>query len=176
MNDFSELEKQLKQLQPVAPSENLIARIEQALSESEDCRASLSDAAPSRRWRWRFTETPYKVSLGWGLLATAALVLVFARINLQQPAQHKPNLAAISPVPSVSSTTSGATLVPVGLTQVTYSTRDEGLHFPTSSTQPMRRIRSQKRETMQWHNPATGASLRISYPSEEVSLTPVSGE
>jgi hypothetical protein len=168
MNDFSELEKQLKQLRPVAPPENLVARIEQALSEA----GSTSTAGVLPRAR----QFPINwLGLGLGL-ATAAVVLIFARINLQQPAQPRPNLAAISPVPSVGSTTSGATLVPVGLTQVVYSTRDEGLHFPTSSTQPMRRVRSQKRETMQWHNPATGASLRISYPSEEVSLTPVSGE
>jgi hypothetical protein len=40
----------------------------------------------------------------------------------------------------------------------------------------MRRIRYQKRETLQWRNPNTGASLRVSYPSEEVVLTPVSGQ
>jgi hypothetical protein len=54
--------------------------------------------------------------------------------------------------------------------------RDEGLHFPAGSDQPMRRLRSQKRETFQWRNPATCASLRVSYPSEEVELIPVSGQ
>jgi hypothetical protein len=168
MNDFSELEKQLKQLRPVAPSENLVARIERELSKAES--TTTAGVLPRAR------QFPINwLGLGLGL-ATVALVLIFARIDLQKPAEHKPTFAAVTPVPSVSSTTGGATLVPVGLTQVVYHTRDEGLHFPTSSTQPMRRVRSQKRETMQWHNPATGASLRISYPSEEVSLTPVSGE
>jgi len=168
MNDFSELEKRLNQLRPAAPSGNLIARIEQELSET----GSTSTAGVIPRAR----QFPINwLGLGLGL-ATAAVVLIFARFNVQQPAAYKTNLAALSPVPSAGSTTSGATLIPVGLTQVVYHTRDEGLHFPTNSTQPMRRIRSQTRETMQWHNPVTGASLRISYPSEEVSLTLVSVE
>jgi hypothetical protein len=29
---------------------------------------------------------------------------------------------------------------------------------------------------LQWNNPQTGASLRVSYPSEEVTLIPVSGQ
>jgi hypothetical protein len=40
----------------------------------------------------------------------------------------------------------------------------------------VRRLRSKKRETMQWNNPTTGASLRVSYPTEEVTLVPASGE
>lgn len=168
MNDFSELEKQLRQLRPSAPSENLVARIDRALAES----GSTSTAGVLRRAR-RITINWLGLGLG---LATAAVVLIFVRINLQQAAQPKPNLAAVSPVPSVGSMTNNDTLVPVGLTQVVYHTRDEGLHFPTNSAQPMRRIRSQRREIVQWRDPATGASLRISYPSEEVSLTPVSGE
>jgi hypothetical protein len=71
---------------------------------------------------------------------------------------------------------SNAQFVPAGLTQVVYHTRDEGLHFAGNSNQPMRRVRSQSRDTLQWRNPQTGATLRISYPQEEVSLTPISGQ
>jgi hypothetical protein len=66
--------------------------------------------------------------------------------------------------------------MPAGLTQVVYRTHDEGLRFPSGSTQPMRRVRSHSRETLQWRNPKTGATLRISYPTEQVSLSPVSGQ
>ena len=44
--------------------------------------------------------------------------------------------------------------VPAGLTQVVYDTRDEGLHFPEGGDQPVRRVRSHKRETLKWNNPA----------------------
>ena len=62
------------------------------------------------------------------------------------------------------------------MTQVVYNTRDEGLHFEEGADQPVRRVRSHKRETLQWNNPQTGASLRVSYPSEEVTLVPVTGQ
>jgi len=29
---------------------------------------------------------------------------------------------------------------------------------------------------VQWKNPQTGASLRVSYPTEEVTLVPISGQ
>jgi hypothetical protein len=54
--------------------------------------------------------------------------------------------------------------------------RDEGLHYSEGSDEPMRRVRSRLRETSQWRNPATGASLLVSYPSEQVELIPVSGQ
>ena len=61
------------------------------------------------------------------------------------------------------------------LTRVVYQRRDDGLIFsPNQSEQPLRRVRYDTRETMRWRNPQTGASLRVSYPAEQVVLTPVS--
>jgi hypothetical protein len=109
-------------------------------------------------------------------LAAAAALVLFARTQLDRPAKKSPTLAAITPSPAFSTVDSTAQFVPAGLTQVVYHTRDEGLHFPNNSEQPMRRVRSHSRETLRWRNPTTGASLRISYPSEEVSLVPVTGQ
>ena len=67
-------------------------------------------------------------------------------------------------------------MVPSGLTEVVYHTSDEGLHFPDGATEPVRRMRYHTRETLRWQNPQTGASLRVSYPSEEVVLLPVPGQ
>ena len=166
MSDFSELEKELRKLRPVQPSSDLVIRIARELAEES---STPTAAVLSREHRFRFDW----LSLGLGLAAAAALVL-FAFIRFQQPAKQTPPTAAIKPAPAIS-TTSNAQFVPAGLTQVVYHTRDEGLHF-TSSNQPMRRVRSQTRETLRWHNPKTGATLRISYPREEVSLIPVSGQ
>ena len=64
---------------------------------------------------------------------------------------------------------------PSALTQVVYRQHDEGLVFsPNQSERLLRRVRYDTRETMQWRNPQTGASLRVSYPAEQVVLTPVS--
>ena len=59
MNDFSEIENELRKLRPAQPSPILFDRIEEALAEP--CRASTSDARSD--W-WRFTEMPYKWGLG----------------------------------------------------------------------------------------------------------------
>lgn len=165
MNDFSEFEDQLRKLRPARPSPELVNRIERALADQESSPSTAGVLPREQRFRFNW------LSLGLGLAAAAALVL-FALVRLQQPVSTTPNVVAISPSPS----TSTAQFVPAGLTQVVYHTRDEGLHFPNNSDQPMRRVRSQARDTIRWRNPKTGATLRISYPREEVSLTPVSGQ
>ncbi len=76
-------------------------------------------------------------------------------------------------VPAPPSLTTG--FKPSALTQVVYRQRDEGLVFsPNESERLLRRVRYDTRETMRWRNPQTGASLRVSYPAEQVVLTPVS--
>ena len=177
MNDFSEIEDKLRKLRPVQPSADLMSRIERDLAEgstrlrSETARVESTAGVLPRERRFHFNW----LSLGLGLAATAVLVL-FMRIQLERPVIKTPALAAITPVPAFSSTNSNPQFVPAGLTQVVYHTRDEGLHFSNDSQQPMRRVRSNSRETLRWRNPTTGASLRISYPSEEVSLVPVTGQ
>jgi hypothetical protein len=168
MNDFSELENQLRKLRPLQPSSDLLMRIERALTEEGS--TSTAGVLPRER-RFHFNW----LSLGLGLAAATALVL-FARIQLEQPVKKSPTLGSITSSPQFSSANSNAQFIPAGLTQVVYHTRDEGLHFPNNSNEPMRRVRSRSRETLQWRNPKTGASLRISYPSEEVSLLPVTGQ
>jgi hypothetical protein len=50
------------------------------------------------------------------------------------------------------------------------------LHFANGSERPVRRVRYHTQQTWRWRNPETGASLRVSYPSEEIVLIPVSGQ
>lgn len=127
---------------------------------------------------------------GIGLAAAAATVLLLlARINTDQPRNADGEIAQVSPasearpvLPSlpggsgVDGSISSNKFVPSGATQVVYDTRDEGLQFADGSKQPLRRLRYQTQQTWQWRNPSTGASLRVSYPSEEVVLIPVSGQ
>ena len=181
MNDFSEVENELKKLRPAQPSPILFERIEEALGKP--CRAPLSDAKPS--WR-HFTETPYNwLSLGFGLAAAAVLVL-FAAVSIERRQERNEKIAQVSPASETRSvsparrdgsgggSTSSNRFIPAGATQVVYNTRDEGLQFAQGSEQPLRRVRYQTHQTWQWRNPTTGASLRVSYPSEEVILIPVS--
>ena len=200
MNDFPELENELKKLRPAQPSSVLFERVEEAL---EECKASVPDAKPTR---WRFTEwsrrdasdmdgqlvrarergrtsqTPYSSwwSLGFGLAAAAVLIL-FAVVTMERRQEHQPTVAQSSRVPEnrsvspppESGSISRSRFVPAGGTNFVYNTRDEGLHFADGSEQPVRRVRYNTQQTWRWRNPETGASLRVSYPSEEVVLIPV---
>lgn len=183
MNDYSELENELKKLRPAQPSPILFDRVEEAL---ENCRATpkaFGIAGQAKRLSYNWW------SLGLGLAAAAVLIL-FAAISLERR-QEGEKIAQISPAPApapetkavsharrdgsaVQAPTSSNRFIPTGATQVVYNTRDEGLQFARGSEQPLRRLRYQTHQTWQWRNPTTGASLRVSYPSEEVVLIPVS--
>lgn len=168
MSDFTELEAELKKLRPRAASPELAARIERGLAEEVSGRTATAGVLPKRRnfgVNW--------LGLGLGLAAAAAL-LILARVNVDRPGKRQ-SVVAMTPAP-FSKPLPADSLVPAGMTQVVYNRKDEGLHFAEGADEPMRRMRSQKRETMQWKNPKTGASLRVSYPKEEVTLIPISGQ
>jgi hypothetical protein len=168
MNDFSELEDQLRKLRPVQPSPELAERIERALAEPNISTSTAAVLPGERRFHLNW------LSIGLGLAAATALVL-FAFVRFHDAAKQSSAVASARTA-AATIAPSAAQFVPAGLTQVVYHTRDEGLHFPNNSEQPMRRVRSHTRETLQWRNPKTGATLRISYPAEQVSLVPISGQ
>ena len=95
MNDFSELENDLKALRPARPSPVLFERIEEAMAEN--CRASAApDAGPSAHWLQRFTEAPFRFGIGLAA-AAAAVVLLIARINTDQTRNEETEIAQVSP-------------------------------------------------------------------------------
>jgi hypothetical protein len=165
MNDFSELESELKRLRPARPSGELISRVESALENA--ARSANKVIAPERfRINW----------LGLGLgLAAAATFLIFARVDFRPADKTKQTLASGTP-----SLPQKAAELPnyqaTGLTQVVYSKRDEGLVFSPGTEAPARRVRTARRETLQWRDPQSGARLAVSYPTEEIRLIPVSGQ
>lgn len=167
MNDFSELEAELKQLRPTAPPANLASRVEQSLRQTPS--AGVLPQPAKARWSW--------LSLGLGAAAAAAAVLLLARPQVEQTSPAQPTIAASTPItaqPVLSTPRQG--YVPEGVTRVVYGKRDEGLVFPGNGEQPMRRLRARSQETLQWRDANTGASLRVSYPTEEVELIPAVGQ
>jgi hypothetical protein len=173
MNDFSELEKELRKLRPAPPSPVLLERVEQAL---ENCRTGTSYARQP-------TRLPYNWwSLGFGL-AAAAVLISFAVITIERSQERRDTVAQTSRAPEIRPTlretgqpSALGRFVPVGGTNVVYNARDEGLHFADNSARPVRRLRYETQQTWRWRNPETGASLRVSYPSEEIVLIPLSGQ
>jgi hypothetical protein len=173
MNDLSQIEKELRKLRPARPSPILFERVEQAMTNGRPV-ASHDTKLERLRYNW--------LSLGFGLAAAAVLVL-FAAVRMERQQESGKEIAQTSREPEAAPllnraqrSTSTDKFVPAGATRLVYNTRDEGLQFAGSSGQPLRRMRYHTRETWQWRNPTTGASLRVSYPSEEVVLIPVSGQ
>ena len=170
MNDFSELEAELKKLRPRPVSPDLSARIEVSLAQEAAGRGVATAGVLPKQRQFR----PNWFALGLGL-AAAATFLILARVNVDRPSKST-GLALLTPAPITPAAKAVDSFVPAAMTQVVYDTKDEGLHFAEGKDEPMRRVRSRKRETVQWKNPQTGASLRVTYPTEEVTLVPVSGQ
>jgi hypothetical protein len=179
MNDFSELEKELSKLRPAQPSPVLFERVEEAL---KDGRVGVKERwSPARRWVGLETAHPWW-SLGFGLAAAAVLIL-FAAVTMERRHEQQETIAQSSPasepravLPGVEHAPTHSRFIPAGGTNVVYNARDEGLHFSDGSERPVRRVRYNTKQTWRWRNPETGASLRVSYPSEEIVLIPVSGQ
>jgi hypothetical protein len=169
MNDFSELESELKKLRPRPASPDLTARIEVGLAEVAGRGTATAGVLPKRR-----SFRPNWFALGFGL-AAAAIFLLLARVNVDQPSKST-GLALLTPAPIAPGAKLDDAFIPAAMTQVVYDRKDEGLHYTEGQEEPMRRVRSRKRETVQWKNPQTGATLRVSYPKEEVTLIPVVGQ
>ena len=160
-----ELESELKKLRPVQPSPELVSCIESALADGG---TSASKVIRPERFRVNW--------LGLGLgLAAAATFLLLARVDFRP--SDKTKQINVSGTPSLQQK---AAALPnyqaTGLTQVVYSKHDEGLVFPPGAEGPSRRVRTAKRETLRWRDQQSGAQLAVSYPTEEVTLIPVSGQ
>jgi hypothetical protein len=186
MNDFSEIENELRRLRPARPSPVLFERIEEALSDCREGVLATSKRGESGSPREQ-PRTHSRLPHGWwslgASLAAAAVLALFAIVTMERRQGNTQQVAQVTPAPEPEAIQNGTRrlespnqFVPASTTQVVYNERDEGLQFGDGLNRPLRRLRYQTHQTWQWRNPTTGASLRVSYPSEEVVLIPVSGQ
>jgi hypothetical protein len=179
MNDFSELEHELKKLRPARPSPVLFQRVDAAL---ENCGAGIKERRSLvRRWGGLEAAHPW-LSLGFGLAAAVVLIL-FAVVAMERRHDEREAIVQNAPAPATNAVPRGTEqlsspgrFVSAGGAHVVYNARDEGLQFANGSERPVRRVRYQTQQTWRWRNQETGASLRVSYPSEEIVLIPLSGQ
>jgi hypothetical protein len=183
MNDFSELEGELKKLRPARVSAELISRIDRALADTDENASNIirPESRPSGSDS-RLSGSDFRISwLGLGMgLAAAATFLILARVDLPPGDKTKAGPAGDTLASATPTLQQRAAALPdyqpAGLTQVVYGRHDEGLVFPRGATQPARRVWTAKREMLRWRDRETGAQLTVSYPTEEVTLIPVSGQ
>ena len=156
MNDFSEIEKELRKLRPTQPSPVLFERVGEALGDN---RAGIKERQSLvRRWGGLETAHPWW-SLGFGLAAAAVLVL-FAVVTMERRQEPQETVAQNSAAPETrpaplrtERSIAPSRFVPVGGTNLVYNARDEGLHFANGSERPLRRVRYNTQQTWRWWNP-----------------------
>src|SRR5437763_9502237 len=135
MNDFSELEVELKRLRPVRPSAELISRIERALADAGQAAGNiiLTESRPSG--------SDFRISwLGLGLgLAAAATFLILARVD-SRPGDKTKQTTLASAAPTLEQKAAALpNYQPTGLTKVVYGRNEEGLVLLRGETGPSRR-------------------------------------
>ncbi len=157
-DELSQLEAELKALQPAAPSRRLTAGLQAALASAPAATASRS----SRLYWWWAAALPAAAAITLSLVyfSSARISAPDALVTTQPPAATKSGGLA------------GAPLKPVAAEKILISASDEGIVTLDDGTQA-RRERLRFVDTITWRNSRTNASLTWSVPSEEVRVVPV---
>ncbi|HRE82181.1 MAG TPA: hypothetical protein PLN52_14125 [Opitutaceae bacterium] len=168
-DDFSDLERELKQLRLREPSAGFLERIEQALD------ADLANA-------------PRHYEVHWGGWITAGLpiaaAVVFGFLAAQAPTQRQQardgtreaivagDVSSSPETFTAERRTQPSLYKPVAVEQWDYGAHDEGIvTLPDGTT--ARQWRERFVDTVTWKNPQTQAAVTWSIPRDEVRLVPV---
>ena len=161
---FQDLETELRQLRPRAPSAGLMAGLEQELDQA----GPAGDSRRTRSWlpAWPRASRWLVWPVAAALLALGGLVIVYrgpagaARL----PAPAATVAASAEPTP--------AAFKPVRATKFLYESLAEG-PVMLSDGLPVRRVCNRYVDTYTWRNPRTRASVQWIVPREEVRVVPV---
>ena len=152
MNDFSDLEAELKKLRPRAVSPDLTHELNGTCEVGLDRRPKFQPNC-HRRCAAQAARFPDQLAWSWPRSRGCRDVLdprtSESRLADEETECDRNDTCAIHHSGSAERTVSSGRRDP-GRLQPT----DEGLHFPDGADQPIRRVRSQKRETLQWIIPA----------------------
>lgn len=182
--EFSELERELAQLQPAAPPEILAERLASALEESvpstaaepaPDPAAAFGDGGSGygRSRLLRFLLAPSAAA------AVVVAALAFALLRDPRTAVDDSLATGAGDPQVIDMGTDGAFIDPnvarfqPGSAQtILYDILDEGIVW-NDRDEPMRQFRYRFLETVSLTNPSDGSTLRMDIPREEVIRVPV---
>ena len=169
-DDFTDLETELRAFEPLRPSAALEARLAQALQAG-----AATAAAPATTWWQKLGFHRPLAAFTWGLAMPAAAVC--AVLLLHVAGGNAANSAASpehpAPAPRTAAATPSEGFEAAATSNVVYQTSDEGVVYDAEQ-QPAHQVRYRSHETLAWRNPHTGTQVEVSYPREEVVLTPIS--
>jgi len=165
LDDFTDLEAELKRLRPRQIPSRLFEGIEQELQRPSSSRPAYTSATTWRSWKWAIWPVAAAM-VGVG----AFVVFKQANPSLRQSASAQ---AAVPPTSALLSPAVPADVYkPVRADNLLAAQEEERVTLPDGTL--ARRLRAQYVDTITWRNPRTNASLRWSVPREEVRIIPVS--
>jgi len=163
-DDFAELEKALRALRPAEPSSSFEARVfslfDEAATSDRKQIVALPDAGSDKILHW-FRP----------IAAAAAVAGVFLggiwMFRNEGSTETKTAETKTTPV------TIRDEYQPVRAGNVFEHATDEGVVYPQTPNEPMRRVRYQYHDTYEWRHPEDGSLIRLSVPQEELLYLPV---
>jgi hypothetical protein len=170
-DDFADLETELRAFQPLRPSAALEHRLAQAF-------AVAAKPAPVQTWWQKLGFRQPLAAFTWGLATPAAAVCAVLLLHVAAPAGGPSEASgsrrtSLTPLPAATVAANNSDFEPDATSNVVYQTDDEGVVYDADQ-QPARQVRYRSHDTLAWRNPRTGAQVEVSYPREDVVLTPVS--
>lgn len=158
-DEFTDLERELRQLRPGPVPAALMGRVaEELAAEPQAKRGPLAG--------WRTWILPAGAAALLAITVTSIPFLVRERDATPAPAIATP------PVQFAATAAPAARLHPVRATNVLYQAVNEGIVRLDDDTLA-RRVRFQYLDTITWEDPRSGASLQRTVPREEIYFVPV---
>ncbi len=160
--EFADLENELRAWTPLAPSRGLETRIAHALESAP------AAARETGGWRARFGFSRPAVAFAWGLAAPSLAFLLLIMLRGGPGTDAVPAPAA----PLAQAAQAAQVFTPATASNELYATSDEGVVYD-ANRQPVRRVRYVSRDTLDWRDARSGATYEVSYPREDVVMTPI---
>lgn len=158
--EFADLENELRAWAPIEPSRGLESRIAQALEA-----APADGMREAGGWLARFGFSRPAVAFAWGLAAPSLAFLLLIMLR------GGPGTDAV-PARTAPQAQAAEAFTPATASNELYATSDEGVVYD-SNRQPVRRVRYVSRDTLDWRDARSGATYEVSYPREDVVMTPI---
>ncbi len=165
MNEFEDIERELRQLRPAPPSEGLQARMAEELVEKA------THTVDKRAGGILFQNFRFRWAASFALVAVFAIIAFLSIPDTAQVSDTPPTAMDMAEVeiPAAQEPASPSKYIPAKVSHVLMNALEEGIFYIDDHI-PVRKMRYSFVDTFTWKNPADGSSLQVTVPREEVLM------
>ena len=165
MNEFEDIERELRQLRPAPPSEGLQARMAEELVEKA------AHTVDKRAGGILFQNIRFRWAASFALAAAFAIIAFLSIPDTEQVSDTPPTAMDMAEVeiPVALEPASPSKYIPVKARHVLMNAQEEGIFYIDDHI-PARKMRYRFVDSYTWKNPDDGSSLQVTVPREEVLL------